>query len=259
MLKKIVTLFCVVCSCYNVVAQIFEKDGVNYKVLNESDKKAVAVIGASKQQFLTILEIPAKVTYNNFSYDVTRVSEDAFKFSTSLTKVVLPNSVNEIASGAFMSCVNLKEINIPDSVINIGDYTFESCENLEKIFIPSSVKQIGNFAFARCFKLNGLWLGHSVAILGDEVFRECVSLTTVRIPDSVTYIGEDAFFNCNNLASITVQYTKPIPIGYFTKNINHITLKVPKGTALLFKNAPVWKEFGNIVEEIETAELALKF
>jgi len=76
---------------------------------------------------------------------VTSIS--AFEYCTSLTEVIIPDSVTTIGEGAFHYCTSLTEVIIPDSVTSIGDMAFGDCASLTEVTIPNSVTSIGEWAF----------------------------------------------------------------------------------------------------------------
>ena len=78
---------------------------------------------------------------------------EIFKNNTSITSVVIPNSVTSIGSSAFEGCTGLKSVTIPDSVTSIGYSAFSGCTSLTSVTIPDSVTSIGNDAFYRCTSL----------------------------------------------------------------------------------------------------------
>ena len=53
-----------------------------------------------------------------------------FGYCSSLTNIIIPDSVTSIGAFAFVSCDSLTNIIIPDSVTSIGDAAFECCTNL---------------------------------------------------------------------------------------------------------------------------------
>ena len=61
---------------------------------------------------------------------MTKIGEKAFADCTSLTSVVIPDSVKKIRANAFESCTSLMSIVIPDSVTAIVeeecDYSWDS-------------------------------------------------------------------------------------------------------------------------------------
>ncbi len=86
-------------------------------------------------------------------YPVTGVYGFAFRNCTSLTKIVLPDSVTSIGSYAFSYCRNLTSVTIPEGVTSIEGYTFYECNNLTSITIPSKIERIGDNAFSNCYRL----------------------------------------------------------------------------------------------------------
>ncbi|MDE5619930.1 MAG: leucine-rich repeat domain-containing protein [Ruminococcus sp.] len=69
-----------------------------------------------------------------------------FAECTSLSEVLLPDTLQEIDMGAFMTCGSLKEVTLPDSLTYVEQYAFMGT-SLTKIQIPDSVTEIGYSAF----------------------------------------------------------------------------------------------------------------
>lgn len=90
---------------------------------------------------LTEVIIPDSVTGDNFG-------EEVFKFSDSLTTVVLPDHFTSIPKGTFNDCDKLSSFTIPKSVTAIGAEAFYRCKALKSIVIPKSVTMIETNAFA---------------------------------------------------------------------------------------------------------------
>ena len=66
----------------------------------------------------------------------------AFSDRSSLSGLVIPDSITLIGEGAFMNCYSLKSLIIPDSVTSIGDRAFWGCRSLKSLVIPASVVNI---------------------------------------------------------------------------------------------------------------------
>ena len=130
---------------------------------------------------------------------VTSIGNRAFCYCSSLTSIVIPNSVTSIGWSAFYDCSSLTNIEIPDSVTSIDYATFYDCSSLTSIAIPDSVTSIGDHAFRDCSSLTSIEIPDSVTSIGDYAFAYCSSLTSIVIPDSVTSIGEYTFDNCSSL------------------------------------------------------------
>ncbi len=132
------------------------------------------------------------------------IENNAFKNSSNLVSVSIPNSVTSIGSSAFSDCTSLTNITIPNSVTSIGISAFSDCTSLTSITIPNSVTSIGDEAFRGCDSLTSITIPNSVTSIGNRAFRNCTSLTSVTIPNSVTSIGTGAFYNCTRLTSVTI-------------------------------------------------------
>ena len=149
-------------------------------------------------------------TYKNgqgvilFDAPITYIGNEAFYECTSLTSVIIPNSVTSIEDGAFWNCTSLTSVTIPDVVTEIGARAFYWCTSLTSVTIPDSVTSIGDYAFKNCSSLTNVTIPNSVTSIGEETFRYCSSLTSVTIPNSVTSIGDSAFSNCTSLTSVTI-------------------------------------------------------
>ena len=121
------------------------------------------------------------------------------------------------------------------------------------ITLSQSVLNIGRDAFSDCDTLTKLDLG-AVSVIGESAFENCAALNNIRIPSSVEIIEEKAFYNCSSLTTVTVEWTKaediviPCENAFAEAGAAPITLRVPVGTAELYKAADVWKDF-NIVDD----------
>ena len=138
------------------------------------------------------------------SNSVVSIGDNAFKGCNSLSNVVIPNSVTTIEAGAFWDCSSLTSIVIPNSVVSIEDYTFMDCCSLLNIVIPDSVTSIEICAFSGCSSLSSVVIPNSVVSIGGSAFSGCSSLSCVVIPNSVVSIGDSAFEDCRFLLFIDI-------------------------------------------------------
>lgn len=132
----------------------------------------------------------------------TIIPAGAFVEQTSLSGMLIPDSVTSIGIGAFHECTSLVSINIPNNITSIGPETFKYCSSLVRIVIGSSVTTIGNQAFYKCSSLTSVVIPDSVTTIGDYAFEYCRGLPSVTIPDSVTSIGREAFHYCDSLCVV---------------------------------------------------------
>eukprot|EP00316_Scyphosphaera_apsteinii_P016386 CAMPEP_0119343640 /NCGR_PEP_ID=MMETSP1333-20130426/106555_1 /TAXON_ID=418940 /ORGANISM="Scyphosphaera apsteinii, Strain RCC1455" /LENGTH=374 /DNA_ID=CAMNT_0007356043 /DNA_START=731 /DNA_END=1852 /DNA_ORIENTATION=- len=121
---------------------------------------------------------------------MSAIAESAFDGCTSLSSVIIPDSVTSIGNYALRS-TSLSSVIIPDSVTSIGNRGFMFTP-LASVIIPDSVKTIGRKAFRECTPLTSVTIGNSVKSIANEAFKD-TCLSSVLIPDSVTSIGNDVF------------------------------------------------------------------
>lgn len=170
----------------------------------------------------TEVEIPSSYS----ELPVKAISKHAFKGKT-ITKIVIPDSIETIGLGAFYNCTNLAnvslgqgltaisgelfagcsslvEITIPNGVLTLGAKSFYSCTNLESVKLGSGLTEIGVEAFSKCTKLSSVEFSNGVTMICRSAFSGCASLNNIIIPESVTTIEKEAFFGCSNLQNITI-------------------------------------------------------
>ena len=140
---------------------------------------------------------------------VIRIDSSVFSGCSSLTSIVIPDSVISIGNYTFSGCSSLTSIVIPDSVISIGDSAFRNCSSLTSIEIPDGVTSIGSSVFYYCSSLTSIEIPDGVTSIGQYAFKDCDNLTSVVIPDSVTSIGNYAFSSCGNLTSVVIGNSVP--------------------------------------------------
>ena len=235
-MKKILLLFAAMCCMMVANAQQFEDaNGIKYNVTSTEDK-TVEVISKTFAGYAGDIVIPATVTNEDVTYNVTSIGNEAFD-RCDLTSVTLPNGLENIGYDAFNRCLNLASINIPGTVTSIGEGAFEWCETITSVTIPSGVKSIGKYAFNCCLSLlsisvdesnttydsrdncnaiietatNTLIQGSSntvipssVTAIGDYAFYYNENITSITLPDGLKSIGYDAFGYCTGLASVII-------------------------------------------------------
>ena len=208
-MKKLFTLFLALVASVGIIyASDTQVDGIWYDI-DESNKTATVTYRGSYfdsyyDEYSGSVIIPSSVTYNDTTYSVTSIGDDAFYECSSLTSITIPNSVTSIGKQAFQYCSSLASITIPNSVTSIGNNAFAGCSSLTSITISNSVTSIGDYAFGGCSSLTSITIPNSVTSIGDGAFARCSSLASVTIPNGVTSIGDFAFGYCSSLTSVTI-------------------------------------------------------
>ena len=110
--------------------------GLKY-VLNEDETSYSVSVGTCTDKDVVI----------SSKYDgkpVTRISNGAFQSCTSLTSIIIPDSVTSIGNSAFSGCTSLTSIVIPDSVTSIGESAFYGCTSLADVYYTGTQEQWEN-------------------------------------------------------------------------------------------------------------------
>lgn len=204
-MKKFLFLFALL-STLTASAYDAEIDGIYYK-LNNSMNRAIVASGDIK--YTGSVTIPATVTYNGITYNVTLIGDNAFDGCDGLTSVIIPNSVTELGYWAFRNCSGLTSVIIPDSVRSIGQGTFQGCSGMTGVTIGSSVFYIGMYAFQGCSGLKEVIIPNSVTSIINNAFADCSSLTSV-ISDISSPDGlyNDVFKDISPNCVLTVPYNR---------------------------------------------------
>ena len=154
-------------------------------------------------------EIIYKKLFDAFTYgttlvirgNVTKIDGDIFGYRSSVTDIVLPETVTEIGDNAFASAYKLKEISIPN-VTTIGANAFSGCSELNKIETGDNLVTIGDSAFKNCTKLSQFYTGNKLVSIGNDAFANCTDLFRFTLPETVTSVGDGAFSNCTSILEV---------------------------------------------------------
>ena len=85
----------------------------------------------------------------------------------------------------------------------------------------------------------------------EYAFQNCIGLTSMEIPDFITSIGNSAFDGCSNLNLIIIQSIEPpiLETNVFL-NTNLTNIYVPVESVDIYKVAPEWVNYTNIISAI---------
>lgn len=224
MKKASLLLIALLSSMATVWAADFQEGGM-YFTITSSTAKTVEVAPQSTYATGTYagdVVIPETVTHDGTTYTVTGIAARTFSQCTSLTSVVIPNTIAYIGLSAFQNTSALKAITLPDNLESIANLAF-SGTGLTEIVIPDKVPVIGQLALASNFNLKKVTLGKGVHT-----------------------VDERAFNNSTVIEEIVLRSATP-PMAHTNSFANfNATLWVPASAIDSYIDHEVWGQFASI-------------
>ena len=263
MKKQLSILVAIMTICSFAIAQQFESGMFRYNITSTTVPRTVEVTALSSGNTNPVVAIPDAVNYEEKTYIVTSIKENAFLGKKDLTSVTIGSSVIAIGDRAFSECSGLTSIIISNSVNTIGRSVFYECTKLTQFevedgsnsfcaidgvlfnknqdtliqypaakadtvyHIPNTVTLINTSAFRMCKNLKSITIPNSVTVIEADAFFNS-SITSTIIPNSVTFIGISAYAKCLELTKVSigssVDSIGPVAFGV-CENLKQIDIK----------------------------------
>ena len=213
-------------------------DGTNYAVKSIgtcTDKDIVIpnsyeglpVVGVFSEAFMGNTTITSIVIPNS----VILIYNSAFMECTALEKVELGNGLKGIWECAFGNCTNLKELTLPDGLEYIYSHAFNGCSSLKEIVIPNSVTRIEPWAFANCTSLQSISFSDNITVIAESMCYGCTSLTSIDFGSGVTHVRPDSFYGCISLERLYIPKNIVALTRAFTScgALNYVEFEITSG------------------------------
>lgn len=178
-------------SSYRFVSEdvsFIEGEDYDYQIMG--DEATIAIYKGTATEIV----IPSTI---EDTISVTSLSSGAFKYNTSITKIV-GNSILNVGGSCFDGCSSLTSVELPKAT-SLGNDCFYNCSRLTSINLPEATS-LGGYCFYNCNSLTSLEFP-KVTTIGNYCFNNCSGLTSINLP-LVTSIGSYCFNECRALPSI---------------------------------------------------------
>ena len=226
--------YTVTVSSLNKVAKALSSGNQTFKVIGEctsENLKNSIESGIFNKLDSCVLDL-SKVT------GLTNISSYLFSGYTSLTSIVLPDTVTALGENAFYGCSSLTNINIPDGVNAIDEFAFYNCSSLTNINIPSNLTKISERTFYGCSSLTNVNIPDTVTAIWDEAFYGCSSLTSIKLPDNLNFLRASVFSQCSSLININIPNSLTyIPYETFRNCTNLTNIDLPETVIKIYEDA----------------------
>lgn len=149
-------------------------------------------------------------------YGTTEIPYGLFKGS-SVTSIIIPDTVTKINAYAFSDCTLLQGIELGSGITEIGEGAFYNCTALTTLQIKdiggwcqidfaneaSNPVRITNSIYMNGLLVLALEIPNGITEIAEGAFYGCNHITTIVIPETVTTIGKDAFYGCDSVTGIS--------------------------------------------------------
>ena len=215
-------------------------------------KGEISVCGC--ESFEPCIKVPEYVNGGRSRYHVVAIAPNAFSEKTSISSIILPESIRDIGYRAFYGCSSMNDFILPSSVRRIGFRAFEGCVSLSSIAISfknpffrtfpggllCSLKKVDgrlvpSEVIRAPYSLSGsVTVPEGITKIGSESFEGCSGLTEVVLPDEVSAVMYRAFVGCSSLEHVCVPDRTSVGFHAFPDSVSVETRQVggPSGEVL---------------------------
>jgi len=261
---------------------VFEYNGVKYSVVDSQNKtckvgkyweteegsgKTSHYVSAVDKTTSDKVIIPSKVSFDLGpehigDYTVTEVAPYAFYIS-SLSEIILPNTITTIGSRAFYDCSNLTTVTAPSSILFVGEFAFAGTPWLKNqpegvVYVGQAAYHYsGEFSYGATITIRDGTKSVSPGFLYNMSSRSD-RVKTIKIPSSIMSIGDLAFRDCLFVEDVFSDIVNPFEISNNTFGLAYFpfvrhVLYVPDGSKQLYVALDGWNKFDIVEQSVATS------
>ena len=221
----------------------FVSGGIYYRITGSNTVEVTCEDPDNHCSYTGNVSVPATVTWNGTTYNVTAIGEWAFSEARQVN-LTAPAGTSQRG----YTPGSLKSVSLPSSVTIIKPYAFSWCTGLTQVSIGSGVTTIDDYAFYYSTALTTITIPNSVTTLGQSVFGGCSALKNVTLGSGLNSIGNYAFDGCTALEFVNcLKTTAPtIQSNTFTSSQYNTVKVIVPNDALGSYFSTTWKNFTNV-------------
>lgn len=139
-------------------------------------------------------------------------------YNLPIKEVVVTDSVTSITDDLFRYCTSLQKVTFEDGkkTLALGDRVFNDDSNISEVHLGRSIAYDGYYKtsntnympFYGKTTIKTLTVGQEVKSIPEALFRGCTGVEELSLPVGVQTVGNNAFYGCTGLKSITLEEGK---------------------------------------------------
>lgn len=135
------------------VGEVFTVGSLKYRISKSAASGGTVSVLSGVKNTLTEVKIPLTIKIKGYTFNITEISNKAFRNYKKLKEVSIGNHVTRIGDYAFQNNVKLRKVTLGKNVEKIGKYAFYGDRELKYINLNTSkLKSVGTSAFKKIYK-----------------------------------------------------------------------------------------------------------
>lgn len=151
---------------------------------------------------------------------INKLGISSFSNCRQLTILTFTNgNLSIIPDSCFENCTSLSNIVISDTISEISNHAFSSCKNITSLTLGRKIRKISSTSFGNLSSLRNL-IYNIETIDNLTIFSSSNLLETITIGEYVTYIPSDMFSNLSSLDTVYFKATNCKSASMIFRNSN---------------------------------------